>query len=74
MFDRLNNTLDAIVSAKTNNILELAEIAAPGDKSFFVGANFDGIDLRGLDLSEFDLTGASLDGAITDETTVLGKT
>lgn len=67
MLDRL----ELILNAQTDNLLELAEIAAPGDRAFFKGATFCGADLRGLDLSPFDLVGASFEGAILDEQTKL---
>ncbi|MBB4581513.1 hypothetical protein GGE45_003861 [Rhizobium aethiopicum] len=70
MFDRLR----ALCAATTDNLAELAEIAAPGDPAFFDGAQFSGADLRATDLTGFRLHGAALGGARVDETTVLPET
>lgn len=70
MFDRLR----ALCAAKTDNLAELAEIAAPGDPAFFDGAQFSGADLRATNLTGFHLQGAVLGGARVDETTILPET
>lgn len=58
MFDRLR----ALCAARTDNLAELAEIAAPGDPAFFDGAQFSGADLRATNLTGFRLHGAALEG------------
>ncbi|MDK1390017.1 pentapeptide repeat-containing protein [Sinorhizobium sp. 8-89] len=70
MFDRLR----ALCAARTENLAELAEIAAPGDPAFFDGAQFSGADLRATNLTGFRLQGAALGGARVDETTILPET
>ncbi|MBY3143290.1 pentapeptide repeat-containing protein [Rhizobium laguerreae] len=70
MFDRLR----ALCAARTDNLAELAEIAAPGDPAFFDGAQFSGADLRATNLTGFRLHGAALGGAEVDETTILPDT
>ncbi|MBY3091699.1 pentapeptide repeat-containing protein [Rhizobium laguerreae] len=70
MFDRLR----ALCAAKTDNLAELAEIAAPGDPAFFDGAQFSGADLRDTNLTGFRLQGAAMEGARIDETTILPET
>lgn len=70
MFDRLR----ALCAAATENLAELAEIAAPGDPAFFDGAQFSGADLRATNLTAFRLQGAAFGGAKVDETTVLPET
>ena len=67
MFDRLR----AICAAETDNLAELADIAAPGDAAFFDGAQFAGADLRGTNLTRFNLLGAMLRGAKIDDATIL---
>lgn len=70
IFDRLR----ALCAAKTDNLADLAEIAAPGDPAFFDGAQFSGADLRDTNLTGFSLQGAALKGAKIDETTILPET
>ncbi|APG86733.1 hypothetical protein SAMCFNEI73_pB0016 (plasmid) [Sinorhizobium americanum] len=70
MFDRLR----ALCAARTDNLAELAEIAAPGDSAFFDGAQFAGADLRATNLTGFRLQGAAFGGAEIDETTILPDT
>ncbi len=55
-----------ILEADTDDLVSLAEIAAPGDKDFFRGACFDGLDLRGLDLRGYNLDGATFKGCSID--------
>jgi len=74
-FSDLQTTVQAIISAKTDNFLELAEIAGLNSLEDFaqaklLGANFSGLDLsgakltnaylRGADLSDINLTNADL--------------
>jgi len=70
MFDRLR----ALCAATTNNLAELADLAAPGDPAFFDGAQLSGADLRDTNLKAFHLQGALLGDAQVDETTVLPET
>jgi len=70
MFDRLR----ALCAAKTDNLAELAEIAAPGDPAFFDGAQFSGADLRDTNLTGFRLQGVAMGSAKIDETTILPET
>jgi uncharacterized protein YjbI with pentapeptide repeats len=74
-FSELQTTVQAIISAKNDNFLELAEIAGLNPLEDFaqaklLGANFSGLDLsgaklpnaylRGADLSDINLTNADL--------------
>ncbi|MFK3690797.1 pentapeptide repeat-containing protein [Agrobacterium tumefaciens] len=70
MFDRLR----ALCAATTNNLAELADLAAPGDPAFFDGAQLSGADLRDTNLKGFHLQGALLADARIDETTILPDT
>lgn len=63
--------LEAICASTTDNLAELAELAAPGDAAFFDGAEFKGADLRGTDLSRFTLVRATFAGARIDPGTKL---
>lgn len=67
MFGRLKK----IVGSNTDRLSDLAEIAAPGDKNFFVGAQFSGADLADTNLSDFSLRGASFIGAQMNSGTIL---
>lgn len=62
-----------ICVSNTENLAELAKIAAPNDKGFFNGADFSGADLRGTDLSGFDLSGANIKGAVIDNSTKIAN-
>lgn len=70
MFDRLR----ALCVADTENLAELASIAAPGDCAFFDGAEFFGADLRGTDFTGFQMLGATFVGASMDDKTILPAT
>lgn len=67
MFDRI----EKIVRCNNENLVDLAEIAAPGDKQFFVGAHFSEADLTDTSLSGFDLRGTSFIGARMNKGTIL---
>ena len=69
MFSRI----EQIVSADTDNPIELARIAGCDLKRFFRGAKFEGVDVRGLDLRAYDLTGADFSGIIADLSTQADK-
>lgn len=62
-FSDLQTTVQAIISAKTDDFLELAEIAGLNPLEDFAEARLLGANLRGLDLSGAKLTNAYLRGA-----------
>ena len=63
MFDRIAT----IIEANEEDLVSLADIASIGDRDFFRGACFDGMDLSGEDLRGFNLTGATFLEAQIDE-------
>lgn len=66
MFEKI----DKIISAKTDNPIELAKLIGSNGLGFFRGADFCGVDVRGLDLRGYDLSGADLKGISADEHTL----
>ncbi|MEM8972960.1 MAG: pentapeptide repeat-containing protein [Pseudomonadota bacterium] len=69
MFDQI----EKIINCNTDNLTDLAELAAPGDKFFFVGAQFTEADLTDTNLSDFNLRGASFIGANMNKGTILAS-
>jgi hypothetical protein len=56
-------SIQQILEAETNNLLELARIAGLDIATDFADADLSGVDLSGADLSGADLSGADLSGA-----------
>jgi uncharacterized protein YjbI with pentapeptide repeats len=56
-------TLEAILAAPTEAILDLAKIAHLDPAVDFAGSDFLGVDLQNVDLSDADLRGVNLRGA-----------
>jgi hypothetical protein len=64
---QLQDLIQRISEAKTNNFLELAEIAGLNPVKDFAGGNLLGTNLNGLDLSGANLCRANLRGAELDD-------
>ena len=60
----LNDTLDRVYSAKTENFVELVALSGLDPISDFRFANFEGMDFSNCDLRGFDFTGCDFTKAI----------
>jgi uncharacterized protein YjbI with pentapeptide repeats len=66
--NKLQEIINQIIIANTNNLLELADLAGLNPSQDFAGANFLGTDLSGLDLSGCNLEYINLRGAVITDT------
>jgi hypothetical protein len=65
-------SIQQILEAETNNLLELARIAGLDIATDFADADLSGVDLSGADLSGADLSGADLSGANLSDANLSG--
>src|SRR5262245_48793315 len=73
----MQNWLDKVLlllQAETSDLRELARLAGGDPRTFYRGANLDGVDFSGQDVSGMEFNGFSTSSTVADEATRIDAT
>src|SRR6266550_126098 len=69
---KIEAAIRAVLTAKTDNFVELVKLARLAPESEFRNTDLSGCDFSGCDLTEFDFSGSNLEGANLKGATING--